>query len=102
LIGTNTPDQPYFFLQEFKQEKGKYADAEAQMLQAMLIAQAKNTEHKPIYGCFLQGRFWAFAILEGRDYMVSKFYDATETDDLQIIVSALKRLKTYIEAELAI
>jgi hypothetical protein len=99
--GTNTPDIPYFFLQEFKQEKGKYADAEAQMLQAMLLAQAKNANGKPLYGTYIQGKYWVFAILEGTDYGISKGYDATDPDDLQTILSALVRLKTIIEEELA-
>lgn len=35
----NTPQKPYFFLQEFKKSKKTIADAEGQMLIAMLIAQ---------------------------------------------------------------
>ena len=99
--GLNTPDIPYFFLQEFKQQKGQYADAESQMLQAMLLAQAKNANGKPLFGSYIQGKNWTFAILSGTEYSLSKQYDATDPDDLQTILSALVRLKTIIEEELA-
>jgi hypothetical protein len=51
----NTPDSPYFFLQEFKKKRGenrndKPFDPEAQMLKAMLIAQNLNNDGKIIYG----------------------------------------------------
>jgi hypothetical protein len=48
----------------------------------------------------LRGGF-TFCILDGTDYSVSKSYDATEIEDLEIILSALVRLKTIIEEELA-
>ena len=99
--GVDSPDIPYFFFQEFKQQKGKYADAEGQMLQAMLIAQAKNGNGKPLYGCYIQGKNWTFAILDGAEYSVSDEYDATEAKELETILSALVRLKTIIEEELA-
>lgn len=100
-FGIDAPDIPYFFLQEFKQQKGKYTDAEGQMLQAMLIAQAKNANGKPLYGCYIQGKNWTFAILDGMKYTVSEEYNATKIEDLEIILSALVRLKTIIEEELA-
>jgi hypothetical protein len=44
----SSPQNPYFFLQEFKKGKGEKNDPEAQMLTAMLIAQNKNQDNKPI------------------------------------------------------
>ena len=100
-FGLDAPSIPYFFLQEFKQDKANNNDAEAQMLQAMLIAQAKNANNKVLYGCYIRGSDWIFTVLDGTDYSVSKKYDATEAKELEIILSALVRLKTIIEEELA-
>ena len=60
----NRPDKPYFFFQEFKRSKGDKLDPEAQMLLAMLLAQAKNNEARPLYGAWVQGKFWHFAVLD--------------------------------------
>ena len=60
---------PYFFLHEYKREKKYSGDPVGQMLGGMLIGQAKNNEGKPIYGCYVQGRFWFFSTLEGRVFL---------------------------------
>ncbi len=99
LIATpriNAPDTPYFFLQEFKKSKGEKKDPEAQMLVAMLIAQAKNNDEKPIYGGYLIGTGWHFTTLIGNDYCVSKKYEATTKESLIAIIYALKKLKDLI------
>lgn len=92
----NSPDTPYFFLQEFKKSKGEKKDPEAQMLIAMLIAQAKNNDEKPIYGGYLIGTGWHFTTLIGKDYCVSKKYEASSKEALVGIVYALKKLKELI------
>jgi hypothetical protein len=99
--GLDAPSTPYFFFQTFKQGKVKYEDAAGQLLQAMLLAQAKKGDEKPIYGLYVLRGGFTFCILDGTDYSVSKSYDATEIEDLEIILSALVRLKTIIEEELA-
>lgn len=95
-FGINTPKAPYFFLQEFKKGKKSQDDAEGQMLIAMLIAQEQNKDNKPLYGCYLQGRFWYFASLHGTQYCLSKAYDATQTDQLIQIIHILQNLKSII------
>jgi hypothetical protein len=93
----NRPKTPYFFLQEFKRSLGDDHDPEGQMLAAMILAQELNKDHKPIYGCWLQGKFWNFTTLISRNYCVSRTYDATNIKDLQEIVLILRKLKYFIE-----
>lgn len=64
-------ETPYFFLHEYKREKKYIGDPTGQMLGGMLIAQAKNNDKKPVYGCYVQGRFWFFSILIGKEYIIS-------------------------------
>jgi hypothetical protein len=92
----NRPKLPYFFLQEFKRSLGDDHDPEGQMLAAMILAQELNQDQKPIYGCWLQGKNWNFTTLIGRDYCVSKQYDATDIEDLYQIVFILRKLKDLI------
>jgi hypothetical protein len=90
------PQMPYFFMQEFKRTKGDSHDPEGQMLAAMILAQELNKDGKPLYGCWLQGKNWNFTTLIGRDYCVSKQFDATDIEDLHQIVFILRKLKDLI------
>ncbi len=90
------PKSPYFFLQEFKRSLGDNHDPEGQMLAAMILAQELNQDGKPLYGCWLQGKVWNFTTLIGRDYCVSRLYDATDMEDLHQIVFILRKLKELI------
>jgi hypothetical protein len=97
----NSPKMPYFFLQEFKKGKGENRndepfDPEAQMLSAMLIAQEQNKDNFPIYGSFLVGSNWRYSTLVGKDYCVSRQYDASNKQDLLQIVFILRKLKELI------
>jgi hypothetical protein len=92
----NTPDAPYFFLQEFKKKRGEKKDPEAQMLTAMLIAQELNKDNKPLYGGYLIGHNWHFATLTDKKYAISRQYDATDKQDLLQIVFILRKLKDII------
>lgn len=98
--GQATPQHPYFFLQEFKQEKKKSLDPEAQMLAAMVAAQEINKNGKPLYGGYIIGRNWFFGVLEGRIYTISNAFNATEEPDLLKIIFILRRLKGIILREL--
>jgi hypothetical protein len=98
-LGVNKPRYPYFFLQEFKKAK-KPDDPEGQMLLAMIVAQHKNNNGKPIYGCWLQGKSWNFTTLHDKNYCVSKTYDATDSIDLYQIIYILRHLKFIILSEL--
>ncbi|MDM8518505.1 hypothetical protein QUF64_00555 [Anaerolineales bacterium HSG6] len=93
--GFREPEKPYFCLQEYKREKDIEGDPAAQVLAAMLVAQEINEHKHPIYGCYVRGQFWFFAILEGKNYSFSKPYVATR-DDLFDIFRILKALKQII------
>ena len=92
----NSPKLPYFFLQEFKKGKSEKKDPEAQMLSAMLIAQEKNKDDKPIYGGFLVSSNWRYATLVGQNYCLSHQLDASNKKDLLQIVCVLRKLKEII------
>jgi hypothetical protein len=87
---------PYFFMHEYKREKKYSGDPIGQMLGGMLIGQAKNNNDKPIYGCYVQGRFWFFSVLIGKKYVISKSFDASEMDDAKQIIYILRKLKMII------
>ena len=96
------PKSPYFFLQTAPSKpslEGKEKNdnnPEGQMLAAMILAQEKNKDDKPLYGSWIQGRFWYFTVLTGNDYCVSKPFDATDNDALLKIVFILRKLKDLI------
>jgi hypothetical protein len=94
--GLGTPREPYFFLQEFKKQKGDKNDPEGQMLAAMVLAQHLNNDHKPIHGCWLVGNIWYFTMLEGQSYYQSNSFDANDKKDLTQIVFILRKLKELI------
>jgi hypothetical protein len=95
-LGLSSPRFPYFFLQEFKRRKKGANDPEGQMLAAMLIAQYKNNDHKPVYGAWLTGTIWEFAVLEGKNLHASLTFDSTKPQDLLQIVFILRKLKDLI------
>ena len=97
------PKFPYFFLQtgpplRFKQSLGDGHDPEGQMLAAMILAQEKNQDGKPLFGCWVQGQFWYFTTLIDKNYCVSHSFDATNSEDLLKIVFILRKIKELILA----
>jgi hypothetical protein len=92
----NTPKTPYFFLQEYKKGRGEAKDPEAQMLTAMLIAQERNQDNKPIYGSYLFGSRWRFTTLIGKTYCTSREFNAEEKVDFLQIIFILRNLKQVI------
>ncbi|MDZ7898661.1 MAG: hypothetical protein U5N85_11640 [Arcicella sp.] len=93
-------ETPYFFLHEYKREKKYSGDPVGQMLGGMLIGQARNDNNKPIYGCYVQGRFWFFSVLEGDKYVISHSFDSSEEDDAKRIIFILRKLKEIISLRL--
>ena len=87
---------PYFFLHEYKREKKYSGDPVGQMLGGMLIGQAKNNNGKPIYGCYVQGRFWFFSVLIENQYVISKSFDSTDMQSVLKIIYVLRKLNTII------
>ncbi len=94
--GKGAPKSPYFFLQEFKKQKGDKNDPEGQMFTAMLIAQHLNADQKPVYGAWLVGNQWCFTILTQKIYTFSHYFDATDPVDLKKIVAILRQIKTLV------
>jgi len=99
-IGKGTPGVPYFFMQEFEKEKGEKSDAEglllAAMLAAVLAATATNNNDKPLYGGYINGRMWFFAIFTQQVLHISRPFIATNHDDLAQSVAILRKVKTLI------
>jgi hypothetical protein len=95
--GFYEPEQPYFFLHEYKRFKGTDANPLGQLLIAMIATQLFNIDQLPIYGCFVLGKYWSFVVLESKEYAVSKGYDATNEQELHIIWNILNHTKMIIE-----
>lgn len=96
--GIAEPQQPFFFLHEYKQERKGSNDPLAQLLSEMLVAQTLNQTPKNIYGCYVLGRFWFFVVLEEKGaYSVSNAYNASEKDDILKIVAIIRQAKQYFE-----
>ncbi|MDZ7880887.1 MAG: hypothetical protein U5L45_24640 [Saprospiraceae bacterium] len=91
---------PYFFLHEYKREKKYSGDPIGQMLGGMLIGQAKNNNDKLMYGCYVQGRFWFFSILDGKKYVISQSFDSANAAAAEQIVMILRRMKEIIHTTL--
>lgn len=67
----------------------------------MFIAQTLNANDKPIYGCYVVGGFWYFAVLEQQNFMISHAYDATQKVQLQQIILILKGFWDILKNELS-
>jgi hypothetical protein len=91
---------PYFFLHEYKREKKYSGDPVGQMLGGMLISQAKNNNGKPMYGCYVQGRFWFFSILEDKKYVISRSFDSSDPIVAQQVIMILRRMNEIIHTTL--
>jgi hypothetical protein len=89
-------ETPYFFLHEYKREKKYSGDPVGQMLAGMLVGQAKNSNNKPMYGCYVQGRFWFSSVLEGKEYVIAQSLDATDEVMAEKLVLILKNLNKII------
>jgi len=86
-------ETPYFFLHEYKREKKYSGDPIGQMLGGMLVAQVRNNDEKPVYGCYVQGRFWFFAVLQSDNYVISNALNSTEMEDAKQIIAVLREIQ---------
>lgn len=91
-------ETPYFFLHEYKREKKYIGDPMGQMLGGMLIAQAKNNDGKPVFGCYVQGRYWYFSILDGKQYVIANSLNATEADQAVKVIMMLREVPKMVDA----
>ncbi len=96
----NQPETPYFHFQEYKPSRKPTGDSMAQLLEAMLVAQVKNKNGKPIYGCEIVGKEWSFVILKDKTYCISKSFDSIEKAELLAIIAILRHFKHILETEL--
>ncbi|MEY4926312.1 MAG: hypothetical protein RI894_748 [Bacteroidota bacterium] len=94
------PKKPYFHFQEYKPSKKPTGDSMAQLLEAMLIAQEKNKNGKPIYGAEIVGKQWSFVTLLDKTYCISKTFISTDKDDLLAIIAILRHFIHILETEL--
>jgi hypothetical protein len=91
---------PYFHFQEYKPNKNPTGDSMAQLITALLIAQAKNQNQKPLYGVEVVGAIWRFVVMHGKDYCLSNPYAATDREDLLKIIAILRKFKEILETKL--
>ena len=92
--GYGVPETPYFAFNEFKKEIEFKGDPAGQALSAMLVGQFLNELTEPIYGCYVLGRDWYFMALHQKSYGISRGFDGTTNDVLEIclILKALKQI----------
>jgi len=95
--GEQHPEQPFFFLHEYKQERKRDNDPLGQLLIAMVVAQHQNEVQIPLYGCYVVGRNYFFVALHGQEYSVSNAYNAASLPDLLLIFKMMRFVKQYIE-----
>ena len=105
LIGKGLLDYmeaPYFHFQEYKPQKNPTGDPMAQLLEAFLIAQTKNKDKTPLYGCEIIGQSWRFILMENKEYCVSKTYDSADKEDLLLIIAILRKFKDILLTRLLV
>ncbi|MEM6298274.1 MAG: hypothetical protein AAF740_06260 [Bacteroidota bacterium] len=100
--GKQIPRNPFFFLHEYKSEKGSGNDPLGQLLITMVYAQQENQNDMPIYGTYILGRFWFFVLLKDQEYSVSLAFDATKDADLIAILAILEKVKKAIRQHLGL
>ncbi len=103
VIGSGLMDymeKPYFHFQEYKPNKKPTGDSMAQLLEAFLIAQEKNADGKPLYGCEVVGDTWKFITMENNQYCVSKRFDSTDKEELLQIIAILRKFRYILETRL--
>jgi hypothetical protein len=98
--GEQHPEQPFFFLHEYKQERKRDNDPLGQLLIEMLVAQQQNENEFPLYGCYVVGRYYFFVVLDGQEYSVSRSHDGSSADDIMRIFRMFRFVKRHIEAQL--
>jgi hypothetical protein len=93
--GEQDPEQPFFFLHEYKPEKRRDNDPLGQLLAAMITVQKLNDVHFPLYGCYVIGRLHFFVALNEKEYAVSNGLNASDDDIFQVF-----RMMRYVRARI--
>ena len=94
--GRQIPEEPHFFLHEYKPEKNRDNDPLGQLLIAMIAAQHLNNNDLPIYGIYVNGRNWFVVVLENKQYAVSDPYPIT-TDKIFDLFAVLEHLREKMD-----
>jgi hypothetical protein len=97
--GYDSPINPYFFIQEFKQASASFP--ESQLLAELIVSTIINKTNV-IKGAYIIGAVWVFVILEKIDdnkyrYYTSKNLDSMDIDDLRQIYKNLQIVKKEID-----
>ncbi len=98
--GKQKPKSPFFFIHEYKPARRAVNDPDGQLLIEMLTAQTLNQDHRPLFGVVVEGKYWSFVVLEGKNYIISQSYNCTK-DEIYQIYAILCKVKDYIEEFLA-
>jgi len=98
--GEEIPQNPFFFIHEYKKEEANTntnASGRAQLYAMMRAAQELNKDQEStIYGCYVLGRFWFFTTLVNNQYCITNAYNATTREGLLTITKILKAQKELI------
>ncbi len=98
----NIHGEPYFHFQEYKPNKNPHGDSMAQLIEAFLIGQTKNTRPIPLYGVEIVGAIWRFVIMDGKEYCVSEAFESTQREDLLKIIAVLRKFRDILETRLLV
>jgi len=93
--GIDSPQEPYFCIQEYKQQTDPNGNPQTQLLGAMLVSQKLNNNEKPVYGIYIVGYQWTFIILHGNEWCETKPFSVTD-DNILNVFCMLKSLKNII------
>lgn len=94
--GRQIPEEPHFFLHEYKPEKNRDNDPLGQLLIAMIGSQRLNKDEKPVYGIYINGRNWFLVVLDGVNYATSQPF-VISTDDIFDLFYILEFLRQKME-----
>jgi len=95
--GVYAPERPFFFIHEYKREdEPSNSSPLGQLMVTMVAAQILNQDDSPLYGVYIRGRNWIFAILQGKEYVTHSGFNAL-TDDILDILAVLKNTKLIID-----
>ncbi len=94
--GDKFPENPYFFIQEFKRSQS-LSDPEDQLIAEMLVAMKINKSNI-LHACYIIGQHWFFVILEklkseSYEYFVSESFDCLKIKELKQIYINLQAVK---------
>jgi len=95
--GVYTPERPFFFIHEYKREDESSSSSPlGQLMVTMVAAQILNQDDLPLYGVYIRGRHWHFAILQGKEYVINSGFNAL-TDNIFNILAILKNTRMIID-----